>query len=124
MKKRKMDILILLIYSVPYVFLGMLGDYALHSIVPYLFMIAVLVALLCYCMKTERLIFAALGNLLSLLSSGIFTRAFATDNWSFYFKAYSPVIRTLWFSVILMVLQLVIWWFITDCKKESKEDAS
>lgn len=124
MKKRRHDILILLIYCVPYVFLGMVGDYALYSSVTYLLMIAALVALLCYCMKTGRIIFAALGNLLSLLSSGIFTRAFATENWSFYFKAYSPVIRTLWFSVILMVLQVVIWWFITDCQKENKEDAS
>ena len=129
MKKRKIDILILLIYSVPYVFLGMLADYAWHSIVPYLLMVAAIVALLCYCMKTQRLIFAAIGNLLSLLDSGIFTRAFATENWSFYFKAYSPVVRTLWFSIILIVLQVVIWWFVRTWQKENekeqeKEDAS
>lgn len=124
MKKRKMDILILLIYSVPYVFLGMLGDYAWHSIVPYLLMAGAMVALLSYCMKTGRMIFAVLGNLLSLLSSGIFTRAFATENWNFYFKAYSPVVRTLWFSVILIVLQAVIWWFVTAYQKENKKDAS
>ena len=125
MKKRKHDVIILMIYALPYVFLGMLGDIALHSVLPYFLMVAAMITLLCYCMKTERLIIAALGNLLSLLTSGIFTRAFATERWSFYFKAYSPVVRTLWFSLIMIVLQAVIWWFVRAWKKENeKEDAS
>ena len=126
MKKRKHDVIILLIYSLPYVFLGMLGDITLHSVLPYFFMVAAMVGLLCYCMKTQRMIFAILGNLLSLLTSGIFTRVCATENWSFYFKAYSPVVRTLWFSIIVIVLQFVIWWFVISYKKENEaeKDAS
>ena len=123
MKKRKIDILILLIYSVPYVFLGMLGDITLHNVLPYLLMAGAMVALLGYCMKTQRMLFAALGNLMSLLSSGIFTRAFATENWNVYFKAYSPVIRTLWFSLIMVVLQGVIWWFVRAWQKENEKEA-
>ena len=123
MKKRKHDVCILLIYCIPYVFFGMLGDFAVHSILPYLLMIAAMVGLLCYCMKTDRMIFAVLGNLLSLLSSGIFTRVFATEKWTFYFKAYSPVVRTLWFSTIVIVLQWVIWWLVRAYEKE-KKDAS
>ena len=64
MKKRKLDVYLLLIYSVPYVFLGMLGDLVLHSVLPYVLTVAAMVALLCYCMKTQRMLFAVLGNLL------------------------------------------------------------
>ena len=47
MKKRKFDVLILLIYSVPYVFLGMLGDYLWHSLWLYGLMVAAMVLLFC-----------------------------------------------------------------------------
>ena len=45
MKKRKHDVYILLLYCVPYVFLGMLGDYAANTLLLYILMVAAL--LLC-----------------------------------------------------------------------------
>ena len=121
MKKRKHDVYILLLYCVPYVFLGMLGDYAANTLLLYILMVAALLTLLLYCMKTERKLIAMIGNLLSVLSSGLFTRAFATEAWSFYFKAYSPMVRTMWFCGIVLVIQAVILWIVHTYKKEEKD---
>lgn len=121
MRKRKLDVLILLLYCVPYVFLGMLGDYAANTLLLYILMVAALLALLLYCMKTQRKVIAVIGNLLSVLSSGFFTRAFATEGWNFYFKAYSPMARTMWFCGIVLVIQVVILWIVHAYKKEEKD---
>jgi len=121
MRKRKLDVLILLLYCVPYVFLGMLGDYAANTLLLYILMVAALLALLLYCMKTQRKVIAVIGNLLSVLSSGLFTRAFATEGWNFYFKAYSPMARTMWFCGIVLVIQVVILWIVHAYKKEEKD---
>ena len=122
MKKRKQDVLILLIYSIPYVFFGMLGDIAWRSLLMYVFMVAAMVALLIYCMKTDRLIIAAIGNLLSVMSSCLACQYVTTEKWDAYFKAYPCMIRALQFSVIFLAVQAVIWWTVTYIQKE--KDAS
>ena len=124
MRKRKLDVLILLLYCIPYVFLGMLGDYAANTLLLYILMVAALLALLLYCMKTERMPIAIIGNVLSVLSSGLFTRGFATESWNYYFKAYSPMVRTMQFCGILLVIQAVVLWIIKAYKKEEEKDAS
>ena len=122
MKKRKHDVLVLLIYSVPYVFLGMLGDVIWRTLLLYILMVAAMVGLLFYCMKTQRLVIAAFGNLVSFLSSCLFCQYFATEQWDYYFMFFPAIGRALQFSCILLVIQAVLWWFITYYQKE--KDAS
>ena len=122
MKKRKHDILILLIYAIPYVFFGMLGDVVWHTLLLYVLMVAALVGLLVYCMKTNRLPIAMIGNLLSVLTSCLLCQYFATEQWNHYFMFFPAIGRALQFSGIMLVVQAVIWWFITYYQKE--KDAS
>ena len=112
MKKRKIDILILLIYSVPYVFLGMLGDYLWHSLWLYGLMVAAMVGLLIWCLQTKRMIVLGLGNLLTFMTSCFFTQYVANEQWDLYFKIIPTIARTLQFTGIVLVIQAVIWWFI------------
>ena len=122
MKKRQFDVLILLIYSVPYVFLGMLGDYRWHSLWLYGLMVVAMVGLLIWCLKTKRLILLGLGNFLTFLTSCFFTQYIATEQWDNYFKIIPIIARTVQFTGIMLVIQGVIWWIIHYCQKE--KDAS
>ena len=122
MKKRKHDVLILMLYCVPYVFLGMLGDIAWRTLLLYVLMVGAMVGLLCYCLKTARLPIAVLGNVLTMLTSCLCCQYFATEQWTYYFKSYFIISRSLQFSVILLVVQAVVWWSINYYKKE--KDAS
>lgn len=112
MSRRKMiSLLILIAYSVPYVFLGMYGDRIYHSLWLYGLMAAAMSGLGWYCGKTKRIPVALLGNLLSLLISCLLTQAFAGDDWNYFFKAFPATIRTVQFSGIMLVVQVVPWWF-------------
>lgn len=124
MKKRKFDVLILLIYSVPYVFLGMLGDYLWHSLWLYGFMVAAMVGLLLWCIQSKRTVVLILGNLLTFLTSCFFTQYVATEQWDAYFKIIPTIARTLQFTGIVLVIQLVIWWIIRSVREEKEKDAS
>ena len=122
MKKRQFDVLILLIYSVPYVFLGMLGDYCWHNLWMYGLMIVAMVGLLIWCLKTKRMILLGLGNLLTFLTSCFFTQYIATEQWDIYFKIIPAIARTVQFTGIMLIIQGIIWWLISYYQKE--KDAS
>ena len=110
MKKRTIDILILLAYAVPWVFLGMYGDYSFSGMWPYALSLGVMLGLGWYCGKTKRIPLAMLGNLLSLLTSCLCTCCFATEQWNYFFKAFPTMIRTVQFSALYFVPQLIPWW--------------
>lgn len=122
MKKRKFDVLILLIYSVPYVFLGMLGDYLWHSMWLYGLMVVAMVGLQIWCIQSKRKLVFIFGNILTFLTSCFFTQYVATEHWDYYFKIIPTIARTVQFSGIVLVIQLVIWWLIRSARKEN--DAS
>ena len=126
MKKRKFDVLILLIYSVPYVFLGMLGDYLWHSLWLYGLMVAAMVGLLIWCIRSKRKIVLILGNALTFLTSCFFTQYVANEAWDYYFKIIPTIARTVQFSCIVLVIQLVILWIVRSVREEKakEKDAS
>lgn len=114
MNKRAMiSSVILIAYCVPYVFLGMYADAIHSSMLLYGFMIAAMLALGWYCGKTRRIPIALLGNLLSFLSSCLLTQMCFGDAWDYYFKAFPATIRTAQFSGIMLVVQVIPWWFST-----------
>ena len=110
MKKRIADILILLACAVPWVFLGMYGDYTLFSTLPYVLTAAAVLAVGWYCGKTKRVPLLLIGNLLSLLTTWLCVRCAATEQWNYYFKAFPITIRVIQFWGGYLVLQLVPWW--------------
>lgn len=110
-RRKRVSILILLAYCVPYVFLGMYADKAYHTLWLYGLMVAAMAGLGWYCGKTKRIPVALLGNLLSLLISCLLTQAFVGDDWNYFFKAFPATIRTVQFSGIMLAVQAAPWWF-------------
>lgn len=108
-KRNKVSILILLAYCVPYVFLGMYGDKNFHNLWLYGFMIVVMIGLSSYCKKTKRIHIVLVGNTFSFLNSYLLTQYLATENWDSYFKAFPPTIRTIDFSLMMLVLQMIVF---------------
>lgn len=107
-KRNKVSILILLVYSVPYVYLGMYGDKNFRNLLLYGLMIVAMVGLSRYCKRTKRIHVVLIGNILSFLNSYLLTLYLSTDNWDSYFKAFPPTIRTIDFSLIMVVLQMIV----------------
>lgn len=122
MKNRKTDILILLAYTVPYVFLGMYGDFTFFSMWSYLLMIAAPSVLAWLCAKTGRMWVAGVGNLLSTVTSFLCISVVATERWDYFFKAFPATIRMFQFVGITVALQAVIWWITSFYARE--KDAS
>ena len=110
MKLQKRDILILLGYAVPWVFLGMYGDYAFFSVLPYVLTLAAVLALGWYCGRTKRILILLIGNLLSLLTAWLCLKYIATEHWNYYFKAFPVTIRLVQFWCGYFAVQWVPWW--------------
>jgi len=110
MRKRVISVFILICYSIPWVFLGMAGDYSLGQMWPYFLGLAVMLALNRYCRKTKRFAVVLTGNLLSMTLSCLATYLVATEQWNYYFKAFPATIRTVQFSLIFLAVQLLPWW--------------
>ena len=110
-QRSNVTILIILLYCVPYVFLGMYGDKIYHNLWLYGLMIVAMAGLSRYCRKTKRIHIIMIGNLLSFLSSYLLTQYLATENWNYYFKAFPSTIRTMEFSVIMLIMQIIVCLF-------------
>lgn len=91
MKKFPYRTFLILVCAVPYVFLGMYGDAALHTMALYLPMLAGL-SLLCFLSVRARSVQLLLaGNALSFASSCVFAVLCGLECWPWYFKPFSPV---------------------------------
>ena len=110
-KRRKISVLLLIAYGIPYVFLGMYGDAMYHSMWLYCLMVVAMLGLSWYCGKSKRILVALLGNLLSLLISCFLTNVFFGEDWGYFFKAFPVTIRTVQFSGIMLVVQAIPWLF-------------
>lgn len=100
-------------YAVPYVFLGMYGDYTFHKIWPYIVMAAVPGVLAGVCARWKWVWAAVLGNLVSTGISWLCVSAVATEHWDYFFKAFPCTIRLFQFAGIGLIVQLIIWWIVS-----------
>lgn len=110
MRGKLISALIIACYGIPWVFLGMMGDYHLGHMWLYFLGLGVMLALNRCCRKTKRFRVVLAGNLLSLAVSCLATYLIATEQWNYFFKAFPATIRTVQFSCIFIILQLVPWW--------------
>ncbi len=100
--------MILLVYCIPYVFLGMYVDFIFGRVLMYILALAIMTALSIYCKKTSRIFIAIGGNALTFLTSYLFTAWLATENWSYYFKAFPATLSTIYFSLIMLLIQVTV----------------
>ena len=104
-----MKYLLFLLVSLPWAFLGLYGDMALHEVWPYLAALAVPVLSGWYFGKQGRIPLGLAGNLFSLADSFVLTLGLRTDHWDAYFKPFGALglAMLLWLAAFL--IQSLIW---------------
>ena len=112
MKRKMPSALLLICYCVPWVFLGMLGDYYLHAMWPYFLMIAIPGVLTGICARWCLHWNPVVGNILSTAISWLTIHAVATEKWNYFFKAFPCTIRLFQFASVSFAVQLIVWWII------------
>ena len=119
MKKQLIKVFMLLAYSIPYVFCTMREDVIYGTTWFYLIMIAAF-GLLCYgCIRTKSMWVVFLGNVISLLSSYIFTILFKTEKWGWYFKPFTPYQFIIFETIFLFAIQIaVVMYFIKKANRK------
>lgn len=108
MNRRKISIYILLVYCIPYVFVAMYVDFMFSFSLLYIAAIVVMAGLSRYCKKTNRIFIAVVGNILSFLTSYLFTLWFATEDWGYYFMAFPATNSTIFYSLFMLLLQITV----------------
>lgn len=118
MNEKSIKVLMLLVYSVPYVYLAMKGDATSGTMIFYGFMILCFGILCRTVIKTNNPIILIIGNILSFISSYLFTsRNLPSEEWSWYFKPTTPIGLLLIITIVSFIIQIL---FIFNFNKNKK----
>lgn len=108
MSRRLRQVLLLLGWCVPYGFLGMYGDITFHAVLFY-GMAALVPALLCTrAARLDSRWLPVTGTLLSHAVSALLLHG-RTEQWSWYFKPFTPSGMLRLLSAALLLVQLAVW---------------
>lgn len=111
MKKTTMRTLLLIVYWIPFAFIGMYGDAVYDTVWAYAFMVAELAVLCWVCMKYQCPEVIVLGNLITTISSYFcLQQVLETDQialWDTYFKPLTPVQMLLVMTAVAALVQLL-----------------
>lgn len=116
MKKILSNLLLLVIYSFPFVFFAIYQDYIYDSMIGYAITLGAYCFLAFICKYTRRIPILILSNLLSFLTSFLLTLKLTTSEWNYYFKPFTPLVFLIFLSVILILVQLPIAIFVKQKK--------
>jgi len=105
--KTLMKIVLLLGYSVPFVFLAMYGDVAHGTMLLYGFMIIGYTTLCFFAIKSKQIGTMVIGNTLSWISSYICMQLAYTERWSWYFKPFRAETLMLILTVMACSIQIL-----------------
>ncbi|MBU3175250.1 hypothetical protein KPL47_02590 [Clostridium estertheticum] len=108
MKKWIIRLLLLVLFSFPYVYFSMYQDLINSSMIGYGLMIVVLIFLIFICKKTHNLLVGALGNILSFIASYLMVTYSTDEKWSYYFKPFTSVGLLIFVSIAIIILQVVV----------------
>ena len=107
MKKKITQLILILGYSIPYVFLAMNEDATCGTPWFYFVMIFILGAFCFSCIRTKNSWVVFVGNILSFVSSFMFAWNFQTEKWEYYFKPFLPNQLIVFETIIVFVIQIV-----------------
>lgn len=108
MNKKLTRALMLLVYSVPYGYLAMKGDVDFGTIIFYGPMIISFGILCGIAVRTKNTIVLIIGNILSFISSYLFTSRNLPREWSWYFKPFTPVGLLSLVTIVFFIIQVLI----------------
>lgn len=101
--------MILAVCCMPWVFLAMYGDARWHSMLLYGWLLLVMSAV-CQASREAGVIGAGLlGNGFSLISSLLCIQGVTGEDWSSWFKPFSPRGLAIMLSAVMLIVQLAVW---------------
>ena len=107
MNKKLIKFLILLAYFIPYGYLAMKGDATSGTMVYYGLLIAGFGILCGTAIRTNNIIILIIGNILSFASSYLFIlRKLPSEEWSWYFKPFTPVGLLVLITIVSSLIQI------------------
>lgn len=119
MKLNKYTILLLAFYCIPFVFLSMYDDYKNYSMIVYGLMIIVILYLAFLAKRKSSFIVLLIANILSFLSSYSWVlRVNKIEEWEGYFKPLSSVQLLVLVTVLIVLLQVVVYLFTWPAKAD------
>ena len=112
MKLNKFAIIILAVYCIPFVFLSMYDDYKNYSMIVYGLMIIIVWYFAFLAKRKSSFLVLLIANILSFLSSYIWVlRVNKIEEWQGYFKPFSSVQALVFFTILIVLLQVVVYLF-------------
>ncbi|MCB2312075.1 hypothetical protein LGL55_11820 [Clostridium tagluense] len=122
MKKWIVRLLLLVVFSFPYVYFSMYQDLINSSMIGYGLMIATLIFLIFICKKTHNFPVGALGNIISFIVSYLMITCSRGEKWSYYFKPFTSVGLLIFVSIAIIILQLAVIGIIKSRKLADTEN--
>ncbi|GAA0865732.1 hypothetical protein [Paraclostridium tenue] len=108
MKKHIINILILIIYGTPFVFISMYLDYTQRSMLGYFVMISAYIFLSCIHKLNNNKYIIFLGNFISFLLSFLLSNKITSGGWGGYFKPFCPSDFVIFITILSILLQLFL----------------
>lgn len=106
MNKKLIKFLMLMAYCIPYGYLAMKGDATSGTMIFYGFMIIGFGILCRTAIRTHNTIILIIGNILSFISSYLFTLRNLPEEWSWYFKPFTPVGLLVLITIVSFIIQI------------------
>ena len=110
MKYTVKKIIILLIYSVPFLFLSMAADYYLSNLAMYMLSILAFFILYKISEKGKDIFIIIFGNFLSFFMSYIFTTKYLGVEMNYYFVPFTAKGLLIFESIVVLLIQLISMW--------------
>jgi|SRR5699024_6425737 len=108
MNKKLIKLLMLMAYCIPYVYIAMNGDATSRTMIFYGFMIIAFGILCRTATRTHNTIILIIGNILSFISSYfLILRKLPSEEWSFYFKPFTPIGLLGLITIVSFIIQIV-----------------
>ena len=106
MNKKLIKFLMLMAYCIPYGYLAINGDATSGTMIFYGFMIIGFGILCGTAIRTHNTIILIAGNILSFISSYLFTLRNLPEEWGRYFKPFTPVGLLVLITIISFIIQI------------------
>jgi len=116
--KNLIKVYILLAYCVPYGYLAMKGDAIFETMIFYGLMIVSFGILCGIVIKTNNTIMLIIGNVLSFISSYLFTLKNLSEEWNWYFKPFASTSLLLLITIIFFIIQILIIFRFNKSRKD------
>jgi hypothetical protein len=97
----------LILYFIPFTFIGMLWDFKYRTIFGYIIMITIPIILAVIATKHKMLYIVIIGNIVSHFVTYYFVSNIDTLKWSAYFKPFYPVTIALIITLLNIIPQVI-----------------